>query len=364
MMPQKAPRVRDFKLFIPGPTPVADEVLAEMSRQIIGHRSGDYKTLHGELRPLLQGLFQTRGRVLTLTCSASMIMEALTRQCLRPGKRLVNLACGAFSDRWGQMASANGVAVTNIASDWGQPYNLKALEEELDRGDVDAVTLVHNETSTGVMNDLEKISALIKKHPEVFVIVDAVSSLGGVNIPFDAWGLDACLAGVQKDLACPPGLVVLSISDRLLARCQEVDNRGWALDLKELFKKDAEDFALTTPSISHMWALKKRLEYMQQEGAENRWRRHEALAQRARSWAEERFELFAPENYRSQTLTTVACPEDFDPVAFAGKIREKSGFILGGGYGKLKKSTFRIAHMGECVEENLEALLKVMESCL
>lgn len=354
-------RVTDYSLFIPGPVPVADDVLAAMSTQVYGHRSGRYKEAHARLRPLIQELFRTRGRVLGLTCPGTGPMEMLTRQSVRPGRRMVNLVNGAFAERWHALTGGNGVSSTLIDSEWGEPLKLDVLEAELAKGDVDAVTITYSETSTGMLNPVQKVVELARSHPDTLVLVDAVSAVGGVPLEFEAWGLDAAFAGVQKALACPPGFAVMALSERMEKRAKEVPQSGWLWDHEENIKKDDADYALATPSLSHMAALTTRLEYMKSEGFDEIVAHTAKLSARCQEWAKKHFSLFPPEDAMSPTLTAIKMPENYDTAAMLKRVMTEEGFEVGNGYGKLKNKTIRIGHMGECRMENLEEVLAALE---
>ncbi|MBN1936223.1 MAG: alanine--glyoxylate aminotransferase family protein, partial [Anaerolineae bacterium] len=209
------------KLFIPGPTHVREKVLLAQAAPMIGHRGSEYSTLQAEVTPKLQQLLYTTQRVFMFAASSTGVMEGAVRQCST--RRVLNTVCGAFSERWHEITRANGVSCDKVEAPMGQAVTPALVDEALAQGEYDAVTVVLNETSTGIANPVREIAALIRqKYPDVVVLVDAVSGMGGIRIEFDAWDIDVCLAGVQKCFALPPGLTVCAVSERMMARARQV----------------------------------------------------------------------------------------------------------------------------------------------
>jgi len=350
------------RLFIPGPTEVRPEVLQQLSRPMIGHRSAEFAQLFQGLQPRLRQLFQTQHRVYISTSSGSGLWEGAVRNCVRT--RCLNLLNGAFGARWRQVTLANGKQSVAVEADWGQAIRPEQVEDALGRERVDAVTLVHSETSTGVLNPLAEIAEAVRRFPEVLLLVDTVSSLGGVDIPVDKLGMDVCLTSSQKALALPPGLALASVSDRALVRAQEVENRGYYFDFLVFEEYLARNQTPTTPPISLLYALDVQLDRILAEGLEARFRRHQAMAQMVWNWAEERgFELFAEEGYRSPTVTVVCNTRGVDVQALRAHLRER-GMTIADGYGPLKGKTFRIAHMGDLTPAEVEEVLAAVDDFL
>ena len=207
------------KLFIPGPTHVRDEILEAQTAPMLGHRSTEYADLQAEVTPKLQKLLYTEQPVFIYASSGTGLMEGSLRQAVL--KRALVTVCGAFSERWHDVAVANGIPADTLEVDWGQGFTPEMVDEALSQGDYDAVTVTLNETSTGVMNPLQDIAAMVReKHPDVLVLVDAVSGMAGTKIEFDAWGVDVVFASSQKCFALPPGLTIAAVSDRALARAE------------------------------------------------------------------------------------------------------------------------------------------------
>lgn len=350
-------------LFIPGPTDVAPEVLAAQNKPMIGHRSQAFYDLFTGLQPKLRELFRTRCRVFVTASSGTGLQEAAVRNCV--GERLLLLSCGAFGDRWHQVAQSNDVPVDFIRSDWGHPNTPEQIEEPLASGAYDALALVHNETSTGVENPVAQIAARARELvPDVVILVDAVSSAGGAEIRVDDWELDVVLTSSQKCLALPPGLGFAAVSDRALERAQSLDARGWYFDFVRLEKYLTERKSTpATPAVSLLYALDVQLDRIAAEGIEARISRHQSLAEMAREWATEQFELFAAQGYRSKTVTTIRKSRPIDIPALNAALSAE-GMVIANGYGPIREETFRIGHMGEIQPADLEVLLTAIDHFL
>jgi predicted phosphoserine aminotransferase len=347
-----------MQLFIPGPVTVSSEVAAAQTQPMIGHRGGDFETLFARIQPKLRQVFTTRHRVYVSTSSGTGLQEAAVRNCVQ--KRCLNLVNGAFSERWHEITLANGKEGVKLEAPWGRAIRPEQVEEALAQGGFDAVTVVHNETSTGVMNPLAEIAAAVRRRPDVLLLVDAVSSLGGVAIDCDGWGLDVLLTSSQKCLGLPPGLSFCAVSDRALARARAVPNRGYYFDFLELEKYLLRNQTPATPAISLLFALDVQLDRMLAEGLAARYARHARMATQVQAWAAERYALFAEAGHRSLTVTTVSNTRNIDVGALNRHLRAR-GMVISDGYGKLKGQTFRIAHMGDTTEADIERLLAAMD---
>lgn len=351
------------KLFIPGPIEVNKDVLEKMSTPMIGHRSKDASKLQRDISDKLRKLFFTNNEILLSTSSGSGLMEASVR-CLTQ-KRAAVFSIGSFGDRWHQMAISNGVEADLFKSELGKITTPEMVDQVLSTKKYDLITITHNETSTGVMNPLEEISEVVKKYPEVIFCVDSVSSAGGVKIEVDKLGIDVCITSSQKALGLPPGLSLCTITERSIERAREVKNRGYYLDLVQLYdtikKKDYQ--YPSTPNISLMYALDYQLDKIFEEGLENRFIRHIEMAEYTRGWAKKHFDLFADEKYASITLTTVKNTRNISVKELNDKLGER-GFIISNGYGGLKEKTFRIAHMADLSLADVKELLLEIECIL
>ena len=349
------------KLFIPGPTHVVDEILQATALPMIGHRSSDYSDLHGAVVPKLQRLLYTQERIFLSTSSSTGMMEGAVRNCVQTKALMTD--CGAFSKRWAQIAKANGKEIEIIKVDMGQAITPEMVEDKLAKGGFDTVCITHNETSTGVMNPLREIAEVVKKFPDVLILVDAVSSMSGVEIQVDEWGLDVVLAGTQKCLALPPGLCVVTVSEAAMERSAKVENKGYYFDFVVLDKKAQASQTPATPVISLINALNVQLDRIFKEGIQNRFTRHADLATFVQDWARKHFALYGDEKYLSQTVTNV---HNTRGISVAGLNKELAtrGAMISNGYGTLKETCFRIAHMGDLQMDDLVWLTGQIEDIL
>ncbi len=342
------------RLFIPGPTEVGRDILDAMGTWMIGHRSREYKELQGRVSPKLQKFLYTERPVFLGTCSSTGWMEGAVRNCVL--RRCVNFCNGAFSERWHKITLANGIEADAVTQEWGKPIYPEMVDEALSSGKYDAMTLVHNETSTGVMSPLEEIASLVReKYPDVCLIVDAVSSMAAVKLEFDKLGLDVLLAGVQKAFALPAGLAVCAVSERAMERSSKAKNKGYYFDFEVFLKYWEKNQTPATPCISQVFALDRMLDKAFEEGLENRWARHRRMAEYVRGWARERFALYAEPGYESVSLTTVKNTRNIDVEAL-NEFLARKGAVIANGYGKTKDQVFRIAHMGDYDVKDLQEL--------
>jgi aspartate aminotransferase-like enzyme len=330
---------------------------------MIGHRSEDFKNLYRGIHPKLQTLFGTKHPVFLSTSSAWGVMEASIRNLV--GKRVLCCMCGAFSDKWFDVAKRCGKEAEALQVDWGKHVDHKDVDLALATGKFDAVTLIHNETSTGVMNPLPEICCTLAKYPDVILIVDTVSSCGGVKIDMDALGIDVMLTGAQKALALPPGFSLFSVSEKAFRRAEKIPNRGFYFDFLEFKKQQAEWITPSTPSIGHIHALQSKLDEIFEEGLMNRFDRHAKTNALVHDWVRRTsFDFFAEEGFRSKTLTCVKNNRKIDILEFARKLREKHHLAIDPGYGKIKGQTFRLSNMGDETEETVLDLLAALDDVL
>lgn len=351
------------KLFIPGPVDVLPEVLEKMATPMIGHRSKDASTLQRNISEKMMKLMKTSNQIMLSTTSGTGLMEGAIRSCTR--KRAAVFSVGSFGKRWHELAEGNNVPADLFESVPGQPSTPEMVEEALSTGKYDLVTITHNETSTGIMNPVKPISEVIKKYPEVVYCLDAVSSLGGTPIDVDDLGVDICITSTQKALGLPPGMAICSFSEKAAEAAAQVEFRGYYLDLLSLYKyiKKKDHQYPSTPSLSHMYALDYQLDRIMEEGPENRFIRHKAMAEIVRDWAEDRFALFPDRAYASDTLTTITNTREISIGDLNKKLGEL-GYAISNGYGDLKEKTFRIAHMADRQIDEVIELLRVIDTLL
>jgi len=346
------------RLFIPGPIKVDDDVLQQMARPTLGHRGKEYSQLHGETVEMLKKILFTEQNVFLSTSSGSGIWEAAIRNCIAPDETVLCTCCGAFSDKWADVAELCGRKVDRLKVEWGQATTPELIDAKLAEGNYTAITLVYNETSTGLTNPVYDISKMMKeKYPDVLVFVDTVSGMAGLPLHFDELGWDVAFASVQKAFGIPPGFTVAAVSNRALEKSKSVPNRGYYFNFELWAKSAAKSQTLVTPSVQHILALNYQCQKLVKEGMENVWARHKTMAEFVRGWAKEKFEIFCDEQYASNTLTTIKNTRGINVAETIKAVQDKHGTIFGNGYGKLKEETFRIAHMGDINMDDLKELL-------
>jgi aspartate aminotransferase-like enzyme len=359
------------RFFLPGPTEVRPEVLAAMNRQVIGHRGRDLSDLLLDADPRLRRLFRTDRPVYVSSSSATGLMEAGVRNGVRA--RALSLVNGAFSGRFRDLVTDCGKEGETYEVGWGEAHAAEEVERRLRKGGFDAVTVVHSETSTGVLNPLPEIAEAVRAAEaatgeEILILVDGVTSVGGGLVEADAWGLDWLLTGSQKAMALPPGLAFGRASERMLARAATLTGRGQYFDLLEFDRYWSKHQTPTTPAVNLIYALVEQLRYIDEEGLEGRAQRHWRMAERTWRWAEtvgDRWGLsvLAPEGARSATVTAYRLPAELEGPPIVSRLKQ-SGYTIGSGYGKLKETTIRIGHMGDHSVAELDQLLVQLEEVL
>ncbi len=348
------------RMFVPGPVDVAEEVLQAQTRPMIPHRSADFEAVFQGALEKLQAVFLTRQRVFITASSGTGWQEAAIRNLVQ--EKVLACINGAFGKRWYEVALTNGKQADPLEFPWEEPVDPQKVAEAVRRGGYEAVTIVHNETSTGMENPVGEIAAAVRAvSPETLILVDAVSSLSGARVDTDGWQLDLVLTSSQKAFALPPGLAFAAVSDRAMEKAAQVNHRGWYFDLLRLDKHRLKDSTPATPALSLIFALDKQLDRILAEGVEARFARHAAMARQVHRWAEARgMDIFAPAGYRSKTVTTVHNRHGWDIGALNAFLLQR-GMRLANGYGPLKNKTFRIAHMGEIVPDDLAALFQALD---
>ena len=345
-----------MKLFIPGPIWCRDELLQELSRQPLGHRSPQFSKLYADLIAKLKTILATTGDVHISTSSGSGVWELAVRNCVRAHALVCE--CGAFSEKWGDVAEMNGRRATRIRVDWGKAVRADMVADALDRDPgIDAVLFVHNETSTGVTNPIAEVAEVLRRHPHVLFLVDAVSSMSGIKLDTDALGIDLALASVQKAFGLPPGAAVFSASQRAYDRAAEIPHRGYYFDLLAIKKHADKHQTLVTPAMPHIFALHHQVSAILAEGMENRLERHRHMADVVRAWAKENFALFAEPGYESNTLTCIANTRQISLPELNAQLLASHDCVISDGYGDIKGKTFRIAHMGDMQVSDMRHLL-------
>jgi len=350
-------------MFVPGPVDVADEVLQAQATPMLPHRSKEFEAIYRRASEKSQQLFYTKYRVFLTASSGTGLQEAAIRNFVN--KRVLSIVNGAFADRWYEVAVSNGKDAEKLAFEWDAPASPDRIADAVRTGGFEAVAVVHNETSTGLQNPVKEIAEAVRAvAPDTLIFVDAVSSLGGAKIEMDAWGIDMLLTSSQKCLALPPGLALGAVSDRAMKKAESVENRGWYFDLLRMEKHRLKDSSPATPVMPLIYALDFQLDRIFAEGLDNRFARHSAMAKRVQEWADAHdLSMYAPAGYRSQTVTTIKNERNIN-VSELNTFLKQREMRIAGGYGPIKDTTFRIAHMGEIQMEDVEKLLTAMEEYL
>jgi len=354
-----------MQLRIPGPTPCPEEVLKAVGRQMINHRGKEFSDLIQTITPKLKKVFQTRNDVLVLTGSGTGGLEAAVANTLSPGDKVLSVSNGVFCERWAEIAQAYGAEVVRLKFEWGKAVEPDAVRKALkDTRDVKAVLVTHNETSTGVTNDLKSISAIVKEFDKL-LLVDSISGLGCIDIPTDAWNCDVVISGSQKGWMVPPGLVMLSVSEA-----------AWKANARAGMPRFYWDFAKAksylekgqtpwTPAVSILFGLAVSLDMIEAEGLSNVFARHARIGEAARKGVKSLgLTLFPEEKYASNTVTAVKVSEKLNASKLVQILASDYGIVLSGGQSSLSGKIFRIGHLGWVTEgeirEVVDAIGKVL----
>ena len=356
-----------LKLHIPGPVEVSEKTWKAMATPMIGHRSKNFQDLYSKIQPQLQELLGTERLVYLSTSSAWGIMEGAIRNLV--SEKLLCCMCGAFSDKWLDVANRCGIKAEGLQVEWGSPILPEKIDEKLASGNFDAITLVHNETSTGLMNPLKDISKLKEKYPDVMFIVDSVTSMTAVPLHFDKLGIDVLLAGTQKAWALPPGFAVFTVSAKALERAAKIETRGYYFDFLEFQKNAEKNMTPSTPSIPHINAMSSKLDEFFSEGLDNRFARHQKTNKMTREWASKHgFTLFPDAGYESISLTCVNNGAKKEgrtvDVPHLQNLMKEKGILIDGGYGKIKGLAFRLSNMGDETEETMGDLITKLDESM
>jgi predicted phosphoserine aminotransferase len=354
------------RFFLPGPTEVLPEILQAQTRPMIGHRGKGSQDLVARLEEGLKPLFKTQRPVLISTSSATGLMEAAARNGVK--QKALSLVNGAFSERFAEIVDSVGFEVERIDVPWGQTHDPQVLRARLAKGDIDAVTVVHSETSTGALQPLAQIAEVVRSFPGVVLMVDAVTSLCGAPVLTDEWGLDFVLTGSQKAMALPPGLAFGVASEAMMERSKSATRKGVYFDLVSFFDNLAKQQTPNTPAVSLFYALEAQLKRIAANGGiDARCANHQAMAERTWAWVEKSREergiqlgVLASEGQRSPTVTCVKLPDGVKAPDVVAAVKAK-GWVIGGGYGKLKDTTIRIGHMGDHTVAGVDAVLEVLD---
>ncbi|MBF7084195.1 alanine--glyoxylate aminotransferase family protein [Desulfallas sp. Bu1-1] len=334
-------------LMIPGPTPVPPKVVAAMSTPMFGHRTQDFQNLHQEIVAKLQKFFQTKNEIFVLTSSGTGGMESAVANTVNPGDKVLTLVGGKFGERWSELTRAYGAEVIEINFEWGTCVDPQAVKEKLEEHpDIKVVFATQNETSTGVVNDIESIGKIVAQTPALLV-VDGVSGVGGIEIKVDEWHVDILTTGSQKSLMLPPGLAIQSISQKAWEKIEDNKSPRYYFDLLKARKSYAKWNTAYTPAVSLFVGLNAALDMMLEEGLDNVYARHKLLRDATRAAIRALgLKLMAEDYYASPVVTSVYAPDGIGADDIRKVLTKEYGITFAGGQAQLKNKIFRIAHMG------------------
>ena len=354
-----------MQLRIPGPTPCPPQALEAMGRQMINHRGGEFGGILDSITGKLKQVFQTKADVFVLTASGTGGLEAAVVNTLSPADKVLSISNGAFGERFADIAARYGAEVIPLNFEWGKPVDLDVIEKTLKaNGNFKAVLATHNETSTGMTNNIGEISAIVKKFDKL-LLVDAISSLGCINLPTDDWNCDVVVTASQKGWMVPPGLAMVSVSEKGWQAHSEAKMPRYYWDFSK-----ARDFLLKgqtpwTPAVSIFYALDVTLDLMLSEGLDNIFARHAQVGQTARNGVESLgLSIFPVEEYASNTVTAVNATDKIDVAKLIQVLREEYKVILAGGQQKLSGKIFRIGHLGLVHEKDIKSVLEALDRAL
>jgi len=352
-------------LRIPGPTPLPDEILKVLSRQMINHRGEEFIRMMTDITTNLKKLFQTKNDVFLLTSSGTGGLEAVIVNTLSPGDKLLVISNGIFGERFAGIAQQFGAEVIPLRFEWGKAVDADAVRQALrTEPKIKAVSVTHNETSTGVTNDLASISSVVKEFDKL-LLVDAISSLGAINLPVDEWHCDVAVTASQKGWMAPPGLAMVSVSQQAWQAHSKAKMPRFYWDFTQAKNFLEKGQTPWTPAISMVFALEVSLEMMLQEGLSNIIARHARVSKATRDGIKSLgLSLFADENYASNTVTAVAASDGLDVAKMLKILREEHDMVLAGGLRELAGKIFRIGHLGWVNEDDIERVISALKAAL
>jgi aspartate aminotransferase-like enzyme len=336
-----------------------------MAKQMINHRGKEFGELLGRITARLKESFQTKGDVFVLTSSGTGGLEAAVVNSMSPGDKALSLSAGVFGDRFATIAETFGADVTRLKFEWGTAVDIDEARKALDADPrIKVILSTHNETSTGLTNDLEAISGLARQYDKL-LLVDAISSLGCIDLPVDKWGCDVVVTGSQKGWMVPPGLAMISVNERAWQANSEARMPRFYWDFKKAKDFLDKDQTPWTPAVSVFYALDVGLEMLAAEGLPNIFARHARLGQKTRDGVKALgLSLFADEKYASNTITAVKSPNGVDSKDLTGVMREDHGIILSGGQSTLAGKIFRIGHLGYVDDADIDQVFEALPKAL
>jgi len=353
------------QLRIPGPTPLPERVVRSMNRPMIDHRGAEFAAILAEITAGAKRVFKTRHDLLLLTCSGTGGLESAVANLVSPGDEVVVALSGNFGERFAALAAAYGADVTRLEFEWGQPVDPDDLARVLERHPkAGVVLLTHNETSTGLTNPLREL-ARVARSADRLVAVDGVSSISSIDIETDAWGIDVAVSGSQKGWMAPPGLALVSVSERAWAQQAKARSPRFYFDWKEAKVWAEKGMTPFTPAVAVAFAMQEGLHMLEEEGLANVYERHARLARATQAGLEALgFQLYARDGYRSNTVTSAVPPPGLDVAALRKLLDTKHGVVIAGGQGKMTGKMVRVGHLGAVAEGDVVQVIWAIEQAL
>ena len=352
-------------LRVPGPTPLPNEVLQSMTKQMINHRGAEFGEILNDVTAKLKQLFQTKQDVFLLTGSGTGGLEAAIVNTLSPGDKVLSVSIGVFGDRFAAIAEQFGAEVIPLRFEWGKAADADAVRQALQaEPKIKAVLVTHNETSTGVTNDLAPICSVVKEFDKL-LLVDAISSLGSINLPVDDWHLDVTVTGSQKGWMAPPGLTMVSVSQEAWQAHSKAKMPHFYWDFTRAKSYLEKDQTPWTPAVSIVFALSVSLDMMLREGLSNIIARHARIGKAARDGIKSLgLSLFAEESYASNTVTAARSADGLDAKKMLQILKDEHNIVLAGGQQTLSGKIFRIGHLGWVTENDIETVISALRVVL
>jgi len=353
------------QLRIPGPTPLPDRVVRSMNRPMIDHRGQEFAAILAEITAGARRVFKTRNDLLLLTSSGTGGLESAVANLVSPGDEVVVALCGNFGERFAALAAAYGAEVVRLEFEWGRPVDPDELAVVLERHPkAQVVLLTHNETSTGLTNPLRELAGVARKAGRI-VVVDGVSSISSIDIETDAWGIDVAVSGSQKGWMAPPGLALVSVSERAWEQQAKARSPRFYFDWKEAKTWAEKGMTPFTPAVAVAFALQEGIHMLEEEGLHAVYERHARLARATQAGLQALgFHLFAQEGYRSNTVTSAVPPQGLDVAALRKLLDTKYGVVIAGGQGKMTGKMVRVGHLGAVAEGDVVQVIWAMEQAL
>jgi aspartate aminotransferase-like enzyme len=353
------------QLRIPGPTPLPERIVRAMNKPLIDHRGPEFAAILSEITAGARRVFKTQNDLFLLTSSGTGGLESAVANLVSPGDEVVAALCGNFGERFAALAAAYGADVVRLELEWGRPVDANDLRLVLERHPrAKVVLLTHNETSTGLTNPLRELARAARDADRI-VVVDGVSSISSIDIETDAWGIDVAVSGSQKGWMAPPGLALVSVSERAWAQQAQARSPRFYFDWKEARTWAEKGMTPFTPAVQVAFALQEGLRMLEEEGLRNVYERHARLARATQAGLQGLgFQLFALEGYRSNTVTSALPPQGLDVNALRKLLDGKYGVVIAGGQGKMTGKMVRVGHLGAVAEGDVVQVLWAIEQAL